>query len=76
MRPDFDETMSECLFRQYLGQVRKYVMSGKKTKSPGQILGNSCLHFRGQIGDPILMKFDQNVVLTISRPSSNMSHKG
>ena len=36
---------------------------GSKTRSPGQILGNSCLHSRGQIGDPILMKLDQNVCL-------------
>ena len=42
-----------------------------KTRSPGQIFGNSCLHSRGQICDPILMKLDQNV-LAISRPSSNM----
>jgi len=34
---------------------------GSKTRSPGQILGNSCLHSRGQICDPILMKFGQNV---------------
>jgi len=34
---------------------------GSKTRSPGQIFGNSCLHFRGQICDPILMKLDQNV---------------
>ena len=32
-----------------------------KTRSPGQILGNSCLHCRGQICDPILMKLCQNV---------------
>jgi len=32
-----------------------------KTRSPGQILGNSCLHSRGHICDPILMKHDQNV---------------
>jgi len=36
---------------------------GSKTRSPGQILGNSCLHSRGQIWDPILMKLDQNVCL-------------
>ena len=32
-----------------------------KTRSPGQILGNHCLHCRGQTCDPILMKLDQNV---------------
>jgi len=26
---------------------------GSKTRSPGQFLGNSCLHSRGQICDPI-----------------------
>jgi len=34
-----------------------------KTRSPGQILGNSCSHSRGQIGEPILMKLNQNVSL-------------
>jgi len=34
---------------------------GSKTRSPGQILGNSCLHHRGHICDPILMKLCQNV---------------
>jgi len=47
-----------------------------KNRSPGQILGNSCWHSRGQICDPILMKLDQNFVLAISRPSSNMGHVG
>ena len=28
---------------------------GSKTRLPGQILGNSCLHPRGHICDPILM---------------------
>ena len=32
-----------------------------KTRSPGQILGNSCLHSKGHICDPILMKLCQNV---------------
>jgi len=36
-----------------------YVQS--KTRPPGQILGNSCLHPRGHICDPILMKLCQNV---------------
>jgi len=36
---------------------------GLKMRSPGQILGNSCLHSRGDICDPILMKPDQNVCL-------------
>jgi len=31
---------------------------------PGQILGNSCLHSRGQIGDPILINLAQNVCLS------------
>jgi len=34
---------------------------GLKTRSPGQLLGNSCLHSSGQIGNPILMKLNQNV---------------
>ena len=34
---------------------------GSKTRSPGHILGNSCLHTRGHIRDPILMKLGQNV---------------
>jgi len=29
---------------------------GLKTRSPGQILGKPCLHSRGHICDPILMK--------------------
>jgi len=33
---------------------------GLKTRSPGQILGNSCLHSIGHICDPILMKLGQN----------------
>jgi len=38
-----------------------YVVS--KTRSPGQILGNSCLHSGGHICDQILMKLGQNVFL-------------
>jgi len=34
---------------------------GSKTRSPGQILGNYCLHSRGHICDPIVMKLGQNV---------------
>jgi len=34
---------------------------GSKTRSPGQILENSCLHPRGHICDPILIKLCQNV---------------
>jgi len=34
---------------------------GLKTKSPGQILGNFCLHSKGHICDPMLMKLCQNV---------------
>jgi len=34
---------------------------GSKTRSPGQIFGNSCLHCRGYLSDPILMKLSQNV---------------
>jgi len=34
---------------------------GSKSRSPGQISGNSCLHPRGHICDPILMKLCQNV---------------
>jgi len=30
LRPNFDETLSKCLFSQYIGKVRKYVMSGQK----------------------------------------------
>jgi len=41
-----------------MGQV------GSKTRSPGQILGNSSLHFRGQICDLMLMKLGQNVCLS------------
>jgi len=39
-----------------MGHVRS------KTRSPGQILGNSCLHSRGHICDQ--MKLDQNVCLS------------
>ena len=34
---------------------------GSKTRSPGQILGNSLEHSRGHICDPILIKIGQNV---------------
>jgi len=34
---------------------------GSKTRSPNQILGNACLHDRGHICDPIVMKLNQNV---------------
>ena len=34
---------------------------GSKTRSPGQILGNSSLHSRGYICDLILIKLGQNV---------------
>ena len=36
---------------------------GLKTRSPGQILGNFCLHSRGYICNLILMKLCQNVCL-------------
>jgi len=36
---------------------------GSKTRSPGQILGSSCLHSRGHICNPMLMKLHQNVYL-------------
>ena len=49
---------------------------GLKTRSPGQILGKSCLHSRGHICDSILMKLGQKFVLTISRPISDMDHVG
>jgi len=48
-----------------------------KTRSPVQILGNSCLHSKGQICNPILMKLDENVCLSnVLRPSLNMGHVG
>jgi len=47
---------------------------GSKTRSPGQIFGNSCLHSRGQISNPILMKLDQNVCLSNFWPSSKICH--
>jgi len=31
--PDFDESWSECLSWQYLGQIRIWVMKGKQTRS-------------------------------------------
>jgi len=34
---------------------------GSKTRSPGQILGNSCLHSRGNICNPIMLKLCHNV---------------
>jgi len=49
---------------------------GSKTRSPGQILGNSCLHPRGHICNLILMNFVIMFVLTISRSSLNMGHVG
>jgi len=36
---------------------------GILSRWPGQIYGNSCLHSRGNICSPILMKVDQNVCL-------------
>jgi len=36
---------------------------GFKSRSPGQILENSCLHSRGHIFYPILMKLGRNVCL-------------
>ena len=47
---------------------------GSKTRSLGQILVNSCLHSRGQICDPILIKLVKMFVLTISRPTLDMGH--
>ena len=44
---------------------------GSKTRSPGQILGNFCLHSIGHICDPILIRI---FVLAISTLSSNMGH--
>jgi len=34
---------------------------GLTSRSPGQILEHSCLHFRGNICDRMFMKHDQNV---------------
>ena len=47
-----------------------------KSRSPDQILGYSCLHTRGYICDPILMKLHRNVFLTISIPKLNMGYVG
>ena len=47
---------------------------GSKTRPPGQIYGNSCLHSRGYIDDSILVKLNQNVCIVMSRPSSNIGH--
>jgi len=122
LQPNFDETVSDCLFWQYLGQVRIWVMSGQKlghqvksyeilaytqeatfatgfwwnlvrvfvltisrpisnmghvgskTRSPGKILWNACLHFIGHICDPFWWHFVKMIVLTISRPISDMCH--
>jgi len=46
---------------------------GSKTRSPGQILGNSCLHSWDQICNPILMKLGQNVCFD-NRPFSKFMH--
>jgi len=45
-----------------------------KTRSPGQILRNSCLHSRGQICDPIWWNLIRMFVLAIYRPSLYMGH--
>jgi len=39
---------------------------GSKTKSPSQILGNSCLHYRGLICDLNLMNLSRMFVRAIS----------
>jgi len=68
-------TLHTFVIRFLLNLVRMFVLTisrlsskmghvGSKSRSPGQILRNSCLHSRGQICDPILMKLDQNVCLT------------
>ena len=49
---------------------------GSKTRSPGQIIGNSCLQSRGHICNPILTKLCLWFALTIPRPSLNMGHVG
>jgi len=49
---------------------------GSKTRSPGQIIGNSGLHSRDHICDTIFIKLYQKFDFTISRPSSNMGHVG
>ena len=49
---------------------------GSKTRSPDQIVGNSCLHSRGQFYDSILIKLGQNVCFAILRPSLNMGYVG
>ena len=36
---------------------------GSKTRSPGQILEKSCVHSRGHIFSPIIIKVRQNVCL-------------
>ena len=49
---------------------------GSKTRSPGQVLGYSCLHSKRHICHSILMKLCKMFVLAISKPSSNMGHVG
>ena len=49
---------------------------GSKSRSPGQILANYCLHSKGHICYPIFMKLGQNVCSETSRPSLNMGHDG
>jgi len=55
------------LLWQYLGPV-------KKTRSPGQILGNSCLQSRGHIG--FWWNLVRMFVWTITRPGLNMGYVG
>ena len=47
---------------------------GSKTMSLGQILEKSCVHSKGHIFSPIIMKHGQNVCLDKSQTSLEMSH--
>jgi len=50
--------------------------AGSKTRSPGQILGNSCLHSRGNNCDSILMKLCQNMDMDMDYVGSKTRSPG
>ena len=70
----FDETLSECLFWQYLSQVRIWVMSGQKLGH--QVRSEEILVYTLEAN--FATRFWWNsvriFVLTMSRPSSKMGH--
>ena len=74
--PDFYETLSECLFWQYLGQVWISVLSGDKVGNQVKSYEILVYTLAATFATLFWWNWIRIFVLTISRPSLNMGYVG